>query len=119
MSMERVKEIEECIEWAKNHLVNPPANLETEDIQFLIDTVKQQSEQIEELKDLHHTQDKAISENALKIEQKDQRIDEYKQTTANQYQYIKELRDIFEEIKGEEEFAGGRVYELAEKALNK
>ncbi len=56
MSMERVKEIEECIEWAKNHLVNPPANLETEDIQFLIDeykrlqgAVKQQSEQIEEL----------------------------------------------------------------------
>ncbi len=91
MSMERVKEIEECIEWAKNHLVNPPANLETEDIQFLIDTIKQQNEQI---KGVTYWRDFYFR----KSRERNQRIEELEQSNIEGWDYAKTYSDRAEKL---------------------
>jgi len=90
----------------------------------------------ERIEELHSDRDMAVTKlgkRILEADEKDQRIEDMQKSIntnnlhieqlegglSTQQQYIKELRDIFEEIKGEEEFTRGRVFELAEQALNK
>ncbi len=100
MSMERVKEIEErhkdWVEQQNGMIASEDIEEFTQhanDIQFLIDTVKQQNEQIEELKSVRK---RDLEEAEKVIDEKEQRIEELVQANAIGNGHVKACEERIE-----------------------